>query len=356
MVQIKASQVTIVMTTRALTRRTVLGGAAALALPSLIGRAAGQEAVDLAAAKKEGRVVVYTSAPLAAAQKIATAFQAKYGIPVELFRTGGVQVLRRFMMEQDAGRPGADVLVSSDLSAVHDLMAKGSFVPFKPLEIDKVPPAFNEPTGLYVAQRMSIISIYGRTDLVPPEAMPRTWTDLADPKFKGKLVMTNPNFTSLQVAVVAMLSRAHGWDFFERLNKNDVMIVQGNEQALNLAKTGERPIVAGGDSQYASGARLQGHKIDNTFPADGTFAVPSTTSVVKGSRNPNAAKLMAEFTLSLEAQKLWPESGVYAARVDVEPPLGSPPIDKIKVVPIDYDYLKANTAAVKKRFSEIFSI
>ena len=158
--------------------------------------------------------------------------------------------------------------------------------------------------------------------------MPKTWTDLLDPKFKGKMVMTNPNFTSLQVAVVAMLSRAHGWDFYERLNKNDVMIVQGNEQALNLAKTGERPIVAGGDSQYASGARLQGHKIDNTFPADGTFAVPSTTSVVKGSRHPNAAKLMAEFSLSLEAQKLWPESGVYAARTDVDPPVGSPPISQ----------------------------
>ena len=295
--------------THGLTRRSVLGGVAALSMPSLIGRAGAQETVDIAAAKKEGRVAVYTSAPLAAAQKIATSFQHKYSIKVELFRTGGVQVLRRFMMEQDAGRGGADVLVSSDLSAVNDLIARDSFVPFKPVDYDKVPAAFNHPSGLYVAQRVSIISIYGRTDLVPPAEMPKTWTDLADPKFKGKIVMTNPNFTSLQVAVVAMLSRAHGWAFYERLNKNDVMIVQGNEQALNLCKTGERPIVAGGDSQYASGARIQGHKIDNTFPADGTFAVPSTTSVVKGSRNLNAAKLMAEYTLSLEAQRLWPQSG-----------------------------------------------
>lgn len=338
----------------ALSRRSVLGAAAACLLPPRPGRA--DHHVDLAAAKKEGRVVVYTSAPLGAAQRIATAFQNKYGITVELFRTGGVQVLRRFMMEQDASRPGADVLVSSDLSAIHDLMARGSFVPYKPEDYDKVPIAFNEPNGLYVAQRVSIISIYGRTDLVPREAMPKTWTDLADPKFKGKLVMTNPSFTSLQVAVVAMLSRAHGWSFFERLAKNDVMVVQGNEQALNLAKTGERPIVAGGDSQYASGARLQGHKIDNTFPGDGTFAVPSTTSVVKGARHPNAAKLMADFTLSREAQALWPEAGVYAARTDVAPPLGSPPIASIKVVPIDYDYLRANAAMVKKRFSEIFSL
>ena len=218
-------------------------------------------------------------------------------------------MLRRFLMEQDAERPRrrrAGVVRPLRGPRPHGQRQLRAVQAAR--TIDKVPAAFNEPTGLYVAQRVSIISIYGRTDLVPPDQMPKTWTDLADPKFKGKLVMTNPNFTSLQVAVVAMLSRAHGWDFFERLNKNDVMIVQGNEQALNLAKTGERPIVAGGDSQYASGARLQGHKIDNTFPADGTFAVPSTTSVVKGSRNPNAAKLMAEFTLSLEAQKLWPKA------------------------------------------------
>ena len=81
---------------------------------------------------------------------------------------------------------------------------------------------------------------------------------------------------------------------------------------------------------------MAGHKIDNVFPADGTFAIPSTTSVVKGSRNPNAAKLLAEFTLSLEAQQLWPQSGVYAARSDVEPPAGNPPISDIKVLPMDY--------------------
>ena len=120
------------MTMNELTRRSILAGSAALALPAFVGRATGQQTVNIDAAKKEDRVTLYTSAPLAAAQKVASAFQAKYGIAVELFRTGGVQVLRRFMMEQDAGRPACDVLVSSDLSAVHDLMAKGSFVPFKP--------------------------------------------------------------------------------------------------------------------------------------------------------------------------------------------------------------------------------
>jgi iron(III) transport system substrate-binding protein len=186
--------------------------------------------------------------------------------------------------------------------------------------------------------------------------MPKTWDDLLSPRFKGKLVMTNPSFTSLQLGVVATMAKLRGWEFFEKLNRNDVVVVQGNEQALNLVKTGERPIAAGADSQYANEARLAGHKIANVFPSDGTFAIPATTSVVKGSKSPNAAKLLAEYTLSLEAQKLWPESGIYAARVDVDPPPESPRIGDIRVIPMDYASITSATTQVKRKFSEIFSI
>jgi len=338
-----------------LTRRAALGAAAALVLPPLL-RPARAQSIDIAAAKREGKVVLYTSAPIAAAQKVANSFQQTYGITVELFRSGGAQVLRRFQMEQDAGHAGADVIVSSDPSAIIDLTAKGLFVPFKPDGYDKIPEAFRDGGGNAVAQRVSLISIYGRTDIIPPHNMPKTWDDLLHPRFKGKLVMTNPLFTSLQLGVVATMSKMRGWNFFERLNANDIMVVQGNEQALNLVKTGERPIAAGADSQYANEARQAGHKIANFFPADGTFAIPATTSVVKRAKNPNAARLLAEYSLSLEAQKLWPESGIYAARSDIEPPAGSPSIRDIKVLPMDYAYIQSVSTQVKKRFSEIFSI
>ena len=113
----------------------MLAGAVALALPNFV-RPAAAETVDVAAAQREGKVTLYTSAPIAAAQKVASAFQHKYGITVELFRSGGAQVLRRFMMEQQAGAAGADVLVSSDPAAVLDIASKGMFVPFKPAGFD----------------------------------------------------------------------------------------------------------------------------------------------------------------------------------------------------------------------------
>src|SRR5215467_6239959 len=124
-------------------RRSVLAATAALALPATLRRAAAADGIDIDAARKEGKVTLYTSAPIAAAQKVAGAFQQKYGITVELFRSGGTQVLRRFMMEQQAGHGGADVLVSSDPAAVIDIANKGLFVPFKPEGFDKVPAALN---------------------------------------------------------------------------------------------------------------------------------------------------------------------------------------------------------------------
>ena len=171
--------------------------------------------------------------------------------------------------------------------------------------------------------------------------MPKTWDDLLNPRFKGKLVMTNPSFTSLQLGVVAMMAKARGWDFFEKLNNNDVMVVQGNEQALNLVKTGERPIAAGADSQYANEARLAGHKIQNVFPSRRHLRDPGDHLGGEGRRRTRTPPGCSPNTPEPGGpEAVAAESGIYAARTDVEPPAGSPPIRDIKVIPMDYAYIQ----------------
>jgi iron(III) transport system substrate-binding protein len=94
------------------------------------------DAVNMAAAKKEGKVVWYTSTPIATAQKLAKLFEAESGIKVELFRSGGTAVLSRFMQEYDAKRIAADVLTTSDPAAANAMARKGMFVAFKPKDFD----------------------------------------------------------------------------------------------------------------------------------------------------------------------------------------------------------------------------
>lgn len=313
-----------------------------------------QDAVDVAAAKKEGKVVWYTSTPINQAKQIVALFETASGIKVELFRSGGSEVLRRFQQEQAANRNIADVMTTSDPAASALLAKKGAFVAFKPKNFDKVPDAAKDPNGFFVAQRLNVMTIYLRGDRVAAADRPKGWSDLADAKFKGKMVMTDPSFTALQLTVVGTLSKARGWDFYEKLKANDIMIVRGNQQVSDNIKRAERLIAVGAVDSYAAEDRKAGHPIETIYPADGTFIIHSPTAVIKGAPNPNAAKLLAEFMIGDEAQKLFPADGGYAARSDIAPPAGSPPVSQIKVLPIDYDYLETSSAQIKKKFNEIF--
>ena len=105
------------------------------------------DAVDMAAAKREGVVSWYTSTPIVAAQKVANLFQAETGIKVELFRSGGSAVLRRFMQEIDAKRVLADVLTVSDTAEVNGLAKRDLLVPFRPQELRQDPRRGEGPEG-----------------------------------------------------------------------------------------------------------------------------------------------------------------------------------------------------------------
>ena len=327
---------------------------AAVILAAIAGTACAQDAVDVAKAKTEGKLVWYTSTPIETGQKIVNLFDKEYGIKVEMFRSGGSAILRRFQQEMDAGRVAVDVLTTSDPAAAALMTKKGLFAPFKPKNFDKIPDAAKDPNGNFIAQRLNLMTLYLRTDKVAAADEPKTWDALLDPKYKGKMVMPDPSFTSLLVSVVGMMSKDKGWGYFEKLRTNDVMIVQGNQQVSDMLKRGERLIAVGSLDSYAAEDRAAGHPLKTLYPSDGVFVIPSPTSVVKGSPNPNAARLFAEFMLSDPVQKLFPDEGGYSSRSDMPAPKGSPDMKTIKIIPVDYDYIEKEASRIKKRFTEIF--
>src|SRR3954468_13853707 len=176
-----------------------------------------QEAVDAAKAKAEGKVVWYTSTPIEQAQKIVALFKQQQGIEVELFRSGGSAILSRFQQEMTAGRAAADVITHSDPAAANALGKKGFTIPFKPKNFDKVPDAAKAADGMYIGQRLNMMTHYLRSDKVAAADEPKTWDDMTNPNYKGKLMMTDPSFTSLQVSVVGTISKLRGWDYSQKL-------------------------------------------------------------------------------------------------------------------------------------------
>jgi iron(III) transport system substrate-binding protein len=244
------------------------------------------------------------------------------------------------------------VLTVSDPAAAGAMIKRDLFVPFRPRNFDKVRDEVKDPKGLHVAQRLNVVGMVARTD--KSLALPKNWTDLTDARYKGQMVMADPSYTAIQLMIVGTLSRKYGWEFYQKLRANDVMIVQGHQQVSETLTRGERLLAAEGADQYAWNDRKAGHKVQTIFPADGTFVISSPTAVIKGSPHPQAARAFAEFMIGDAVQKLFPGEGLYAARGDIEPPAGNPPLGQIKVIPVDYDLIETESAALKKRLNEIF--
>lgn len=334
-----------------LSRRSLLTGATALLAGGM--RPAFAQPVDMAAAKREGKVVWYCSVPIETAQKVSNMFEQQTGIKVELFRSGGSNILRRFQQEADGGKVFVDVLTHSEPAAARMMTKKGLFVPFKATDFDKVPAEVKDPDGYHVAQRLNVMAMYVRDDKLPAADRPKRWADLTNPKYKGKMVMADPSFSSLLVTIVGMLAKENGWEYFEKLRANDIMLVQSNQQVSDMIKRGERIIAVGADAAYVGDSKKQGMPISTLYQEDGSFVIPSPSSVIKGSPNPNAAKAFADFMLSRAVQELFPQEYLYSARIDIPGPAGNPPLSQIKIHAIDYDYIEAESARIKKRFAEL---
>jgi len=317
-------------------------------------RAQAPDRADLEAARREGSLSWYTSTPVAQAQALANRFEQETGVKVQLLRSGGQAVLRRLQQEISAGRPGADVLTMSDAGAANGLAKQGLLEPFRPEGFDKVADGAKDKAGRWIAQRLQMVGIPVRTDKVAEAERPKTWSDLKDPKYKGRMVMPDPSFTAIQLIVVGMLSQKLGWDFYKALRVNDTMIVQGHQQVFSTMQQGERVIGAEGADPRSF---FDGKEVPNQamiYPSEGTFIVSSPTAVLKAARSPNAAKLFAQFMITPEAQKIIVDSGIHGARVDLAPPPGQPALKDVSIIPVDLDFIEEKGRELKTRFSEIF--
>jgi iron(III) transport system substrate-binding protein len=309
---------------------------------------------DAAAARREATLSWYTSTPVAQAQALASRFEHESGVKVQLLRSGGQAVLRRLQQEIAAGRPGADVLTMSDAGAANGLAKQGALEPFRPEGFDKIVDEAKDRQGRWIAQRLQMVGIPVRTDKVAEADRPKTWSDLKDPKYKGRMVMPDPSFTAIQLIVVGMLSQKFGWDFYKALRANDTMIVQGHQQVFSTMQQGERVIGAEGADPRSF---FDGKDVPNqiiVYPSEGTFVVSSPTAIIKGAKSPNAAKLFAQFMVTPEAQKIIVDSGIHSSRVDMPPPTGQPALAEMKFLPVNLDFIEDKARELKTRFSEIF--
>lgn len=354
------------MPDRNISRRTLLkasGIAAASAFASPI-RAAAPEPTAvtpalIAAARKEGRVAYYTPIDLPVAEVIAKAFEARYpGITVRVERTGAERVFQRISQEYASNIHAVDVVTSSD--AAHFIVWKreGLLQPFVPEDVARYYAAEQkDPDGMFATFRASLSVIGYNTRLVKGEDAPKSFADLLDPKWTGKIVKGHPGYSGTIMTATYEIARDIGWDYFEKLAKQRVMQVQSAADPPKKLGLGERAVMADGNEYVLFQVKDSGGPVEAVYPTEGTPLVVSPNGLFRAAPNPNAARLFQCFCFSPECQELVVNKGAMRSlHAQVKEKPGRRPLGDIKLMKEDAVAVEKLSEEIKARYTKIFRV
>jgi iron(III) transport system substrate-binding protein len=319
------------------------------------GGASAQDA-RLEAARKEGKVVWYTSLALPSAEKVAKLFETAYpGVKVEVHRTGSERILSRVMQELQAGIKNVDVVHTSDAGHFVLLKSKGLLTKYTPAGVDAFPAGFKDRDGYFYGLRATVSVIAYNTKAVPAAEAPKTWKDLLDPKWKGKMVTAHPGYSGVIATHVLALVNQHGWDYFKQLAQNRLMLVQSAVDPAGVVASGERAVAVDGGEYTFYQTRKKGNPIELVYPKDGVPLIVSPTAITSFAPHPGAAKLFTDFSFSREVQQVMADSeGLYTGHPEVKYPADKPKLSDLKLLSVDPEELEKRNEEIKTRFVEFF--
>ncbi len=350
-----------------LSRRQLLKGSSALALGTVFAAAARAEAPPaetitpqlIEAARKEGKVVWYTSIDLAVAEKISGAFKEKFGgIEVRVERTGAERVFQRIGQEYASNVHAVDVANSSDASHLLAWKKQGILLPYVPEDVAKFyKPEHRDADGCYAGFRATLCPMAYNTKLVKPEDAPKSFKDLLDPKWKGKLVKAHPGYSGTILTATFEMTRDMGWDYFEQLAKQNVMQVQSSTDPPKKLALGERSVMADGNEYNIFLLKEAGQPVEAIYPAEGTPFVIGPNGVFKAAPNPNAAKLFQNYCFTPEAQAMIIEiGGLRSLHSEVKEKPGRTPLKDIKLLKEDAAGAESQSEAIKAHYLKLFHV
>jgi iron(III) transport system substrate-binding protein len=270
------------------------------------------------AAKKEAKVVVYGSVPPQSMEGLHQAFKKKYGVEVEYWRGSSTQVSERALTEWRAGKPAFDIAEGN--RGVQLIMKdEGLFQKFIPPASQKFPDRFKEKDALITPWRVLPISMLYNTELVKSADLPKTFDDLLNPKWMGKISIPDPTRHTTTAQFLWNLRKFKGdkWlDYVKALAKQKPVLVESLAPVTTTIIKGEALV----GITYIKYIKQYKGPVDY-IPMDQYLTDPNYLSLSAKAMHPNAAKLYIDFACSAEGQKEIAEDGEFVLAPGVYPPI-----------------------------------
>jgi iron(III) transport system substrate-binding protein len=315
---------------------------------------AGDSARDqaIAAAKKEGELSLYTSFTSDVADAVTKAFTDQFGIKVNVFRGNSETVLQRLSQEASANRPGADA-VETNFAELESLSGAGVLGDYEGTHLADVPKDLQFKG--WTADRLNIFLPAWNTNLIKPGEEPKSWEDLADPKYAGKIQVEISDSDWFENVTKYWLSNGKTQAEVDQLWKGiaaNAKAAKGHTTMMELLSAGQTPMDAMNYSYITERAAQDGAPVAYKG-ADGTTSVPAFprpngVAIVKGAAHPNAAWLFYDWMLS-DGQKVLVDQ--HLTPVTKVP--GDTSLDGVKLTTFDVEELAKNGAAWQTKYDEL---
>ena len=324
----------------------------------LTGGARAADPALIEAAKKEGRVTWYTTQIINQfAAPAAAAFETKYGVKVDYVRADNNEVMLRLQSETTAGKVLGDVF---DGTVATPLIRAGIVLQWQPDSVKELPEDYRDPQGYWVATNLYVHTPGVNTSLVPKDQIPKTHADFLNPKWKGKLVWAARQSTSSAPGYIGSVLEEMGQDkgmaYLHELQKQNVAgLGVSARQVLDQVIAGEYPIALNIFNNHATISAAQGAPAA-WIPVSPALSVFSIAGVTKAAPHPNAAKLLLDFLVSEDGQKLYRDADYISVHPKVPPRDPSLRPDGVTLKPyyVRPDVVEEKTAGWWKIYQEIF--
>jgi ABC-type Fe3+ transport system substrate-binding protein len=266
-------------------------------------------------AKKEGEVVVYTSMISEDLTALSAAFEKKYGVRVKGWRAGSEKVLQRTVTEARAGRLEADVVETNgpELEAIY---REKIFQPLRSPHLKDLMPQALRPHGHWVGTRINMFVQSYNTKLVKKEELPKSYADLTNPRWKGRLGIEAEDDDWFMM-VVKEMGEEQGLRVFREIARvNGFSVRKGHTLLAGLVASGEVPFAVTTYSHGAEKMKQKGAPVE-WFAITPAIGRANGIGVTRAPAHPHAAALFVDFLLSPEGQTILEKGGYVPSNLRV---------------------------------------
>ena len=299
-----------------------------------------------------GSLTVYLPAPTGLADDLIAAFEAQTGISIAMFQGTTGEILAR--LEAEAANPIADVVILASWSDGLILREQGGLLEFRPEYAELLHDGFISDDNTLIGTSASAVGIAYNTLLI--DELSADWHELANDSLNGQAVFPDPALSGSANDFLAGFMYHYGesgWDVWDGLAVNNMVVLGANAASLESVITGERGVLVSGVDWNVFAAIERGEPLGFYYPTSGTVINPRPAMILESTQNLENAQAFINFLLSDEAQQMVIDAYLIPSRSDMRSDR-RPNVDEINVLNTNWDWMMNNANEISNRFNELF--